>query len=74
MTVNEISLFVLVGLIALLVWYVDTHSTDKPRRKHGHRQAKPTRKAPAQLTWQQGFRTHRLGFCVHRDSLYLPAG
>lgn len=47
MTINEISLFVLAGLIALLVWYVDTHRADKPRRKRGHRRAKPSTKAPA---------------------------
>lgn len=47
MTINEISLFVLAGLIALLVRYVDTHSADKPRRKRGHRRAKPATKAPA---------------------------
>lgn len=31
MTLGELSLFVLAGLIGLLVWYVDTHSEEKPR-------------------------------------------
>lgn len=47
MTPNEIALFVFAGLIWLLGWYVDTHSADKPRRKRGHRRAKPAAKAPA---------------------------
>ncbi|MBI5115048.1 hypothetical protein HZA56_01085 [Candidatus Poribacteria bacterium] len=46
MTANEISLFILAGLIALLGWYVDTHGTDKPRRKRRHRRARPAMKAP----------------------------
>lgn len=44
MTPNEIALFVLAGLIMLLVWYVDTHSADKPRRKRGRRRAKAVAK------------------------------
>lgn len=35
MTLGEISLFVLAGLIGLLGWYVDTHSETKPKRKRG---------------------------------------
>lgn len=38
MTPNEIALFVLAGLIGLLVWYINTHSEEKPRYK------KPTRR------------------------------
>lgn len=47
MTINEISLFVFAGLVLLLVWYVDTHSADKPRRKRGRRRARPIAKKPA---------------------------
>lgn len=31
MTNAEIGLFIFAGLIALLVWYVNTHSEEKPR-------------------------------------------
>lgn len=31
MTNAEIGLFIFAGLIALLGWYVDTHSEEKPR-------------------------------------------
>ncbi len=47
MTINEISLFVFAGLIMLLVWYVDSHSADKPRHKRGRRRARPVTKKPA---------------------------
>lgn len=30
---SEILLFVLAGVIGLLVWYVDSHSEEKPRYK-----------------------------------------
>ncbi len=33
MTNAEIGLFVLAGLLGLLVWYIKTHSEEKPRYK-----------------------------------------
>lgn len=47
MTANEIALFVFAGLVLLLVWYVDTHSADEPRRKRRRQRVKPVAKKPA---------------------------
>lgn len=38
---SEILLFVLAGLIGLLVWYVDSHSEEKPRYKKPPRRRWP---------------------------------
>lgn len=37
MTNAEIGLFVLAGLIALAVWYINTHREEKPLYKRKHR-------------------------------------
>lgn len=43
----EVGLFVFAALLALAVWYINTHSEERPRYKRKRRRTEPAKKAPA---------------------------